>query len=104
MVWIETCYLYNNDAQLYGVNLMKIARHHPKVAVFLNFERVIWVFDATPDGVQRTDTRVPCPRENKFTRLAGGDHLVVNDVGSKPTKGEFSLLLPDDLMTRGKAN
>ena len=54
--------------------------------------------------MQRADARVAQPAEDELARDAGGDHLVVDQVGRQPAQRQVAPPLADDLVAGGKAD
>src|SRR4029079_13975258 len=48
--------------------------------------------------------RVPRPGEHQLPGAAGGDHLVVDEIGREPAEREVPPPLPDDLVPRREAD
>ena len=82
----------------------RVAADHPEVAVLLDLERLVRdvALDPPPDRAEPADARVAEPREDELAGDAGGDHLVVDDVGREPGEGQVALALADDLVTGGE--
>ena len=84
----------------------RVAADHPEVAVLLDLERLgrDLALDPPPDGAEPADTRIAEPREDELAGDAGGDHLVVDQVGRQPRQRQVALALADDLVTGGEAD
>ena len=81
-----------------------IATDHAVVAVLLNLKKRLarcerrWL-RASANRMERADTRVAEPAEDQLRGAAGGDHLVVDEVGCHAGQGEVAALLSNDLVT-----
>ena len=61
-------------------------------------------FHGPAEGVQRARAGIAGPGEDQLPGAAGGDHLIVDQVGREPAEREVAPTLADDLVPGGEAD
>jgi len=62
------------------------------------------VFDSISESMQQSQAGIPAQEKTRFPGTTHADHLIVNDIGCEPDKGEIAPLLPDDFVSGSKRN
>ena len=78
--------------------------HHAEVGVLLELERRAPPLDRAAEGVERAGAGVAGPGEDQLPGAAGGDHLVVDEIGREPAERQVAAALADDLVPRREAD
>src|SRR5882762_1686630 len=73
---------------------------HAEVRVLLDLQRP--ALHRPAKRVQRADAGIPGPRKDELPGAAGGDHLIVDQIGREAAQREVAAPLADDLVPRGE--